>query len=966
MQNYKIKKTLHEKRLKNPCGENCGGFLFWAKRGVAINTPELKEGYLYFIKPEYFDKYDIEKKLMTDMNNRNGDTRPHMFSHRDKKSNIAYFIPCSKQDEKHSKLIERRKNAGKKTHSVRVVEIEGVDRAVLIGHMIPVPDEYISGKRLKNEVHLKIDDDSDIATIVKSSKQMTNLRRKHANIGLNAADLNGLEHRAKVETECFDIFRKHQLVALENPDKLLLYQTDREFILLGDDAVQASALLGKTTHEIPTGVGIADKVSCFRVKNSDIYNLIDVLKQNNLEFAERRSDGSVVQYEAEKREINAIKEKANELLGEEQKETQVKQSNGMAHNTPPEKEASIVSEELKSKLQRREDVENAHRQIDMPDGNSIICWLTKDAVYELEVATELLNDPTKNYRRPENETDGQEIGAVEVAKEHLYGIDQLERLGIELDKIKEIPVIHIMTESKAFEAKDAAKPYAEWTRKEEPEPQHHRPHAEQNTPSTKTPENTEDLVYKAPLEEGDKTSEAKSKFSVMETDDGKLYLVLHEKECDYIIDYSNNPENMVDAIQNLRRGQDIIEQRFTPEELENLPSFQIPSDASLVADQDHINMLNCIDKDKARKAFDFGWEGHSKEKITEHVTQMHGNEGKIDWDTYFQNYKDRGERKLETEVEIEASPEQKRESRATSDELSNAEPDKSGRPENPIQPEFSSIHENKDVKELVAIMEENGKDPAIIKELLGQVGELEAKIAAQTSLLEKMNEQLRDMKELQEASPGRKAIEEFASVISKSVEATKQVCLDMKDAITEGCKSAVQAFKNEGIKVLDNVLKFINVKESLSMSCKGLEKEIAACDKAKDAINKFANDYHKVGASVKNVGIALQNVGRTILGREPKEPAEVKEAGKLAKAITAPIEAFKANDQKLLKSCNSIIRQVADIEARATAIKEHQAEPKKSKPSLQAKRESASKKLDMANKSKDKDAINKNNDKGER
>ena len=66
---------------------------------------EVKEGYVYHIKDEYFEVVQDDTLMK---NHENGKTRPTYFCIREKNSDILWFIPMSSKVEKYRALINNK------------------------------------------------------------------------------------------------------------------------------------------------------------------------------------------------------------------------------------------------------------------------------------------------------------------------------------------------------------------------------------------------------------------------------------------------------------------------------------------------------------------------------------------------------------------------------------------------------------------------------------------------------------------------------------------------------------------------------------------------------------------------------------------------------------------------------------------------------------------------------------------
>jgi hypothetical protein len=121
----------------------------------------------------------------------------------------------------------------------------------------------------------------------------------------------------------------------------------------------------------------------------------------------------------------------------------------------------------------------------------------------------------------------------------------------------------------------------------------------------------------------------------------------------------------------------------------------------------------------------------------------------------------------------------------------------------------------------------------------------------------------------------------------------------------EGCKNAVQAFKEKGVSALDKLASFFHIKSGLKALDKSAEQSVRQCDKSVARINEFANQYHTAGRAIKNLG-------RMFVGKDPLDAK--KEAGILAKSIAAPYKAEKALMVQISKSANAMIIKLEQLE----------------------------------------------------
>jgi hypothetical protein len=93
---------------------------------------EIKTGYLYHIKDEYFDVVN-DNNLMT--NHERGKKRPTYFTIKDKE--ILWFIPLSSKIEKYQKVVETKIKKYGRCDTILIREVLGKDSAILFQNAFP-------------------------------------------------------------------------------------------------------------------------------------------------------------------------------------------------------------------------------------------------------------------------------------------------------------------------------------------------------------------------------------------------------------------------------------------------------------------------------------------------------------------------------------------------------------------------------------------------------------------------------------------------------------------------------------------------------------------------------------------------------------------------------------------------------------------------------------------------------------
>jgi len=184
-----------------------------------------------------------------------------------------------------------------------------------------------------------------------------------------------------------------------------------------------------------------------------------------------------------------------------------------------------------------------------------------------------------------------------------------------------------------------------------------------------------------------------------------------------------------------------------------------------------------------------------------------------------------------------------------------------------------------------------------------------------------MKSQLDEMKEIQN-QPIKKTLQNAIKNLEKLVAGIKGMINELKNNIINGCKNAVEAFKEHGAAALDKLASFFHVKDGLQNISTNIDKMIEANDNAVNKINTFANEYHKAGRSIKNMA-------RVAVGKQPIDA--VKEAGVLAKTISAP---YKAEKAVLVKLKKSVEKAAVSLDINETKVAIRQAEKPAKKPSM--------------------------------
>ena len=114
---------------------------------------EIKTGYIYHIKDDFFDKIN-DKGLM--INHENGRARPTYFTIKDK--DILWFIPLSSKVDKYQTIIDKKIKKYGSCRSIMVSEIANKPSVILIQNAFPVLEKYIDHPHIVDGKPLRVID----------------------------------------------------------------------------------------------------------------------------------------------------------------------------------------------------------------------------------------------------------------------------------------------------------------------------------------------------------------------------------------------------------------------------------------------------------------------------------------------------------------------------------------------------------------------------------------------------------------------------------------------------------------------------------------------------------------------------------------------------------------------------------------------------------------------------------------
>lgn len=154
---------------------------------------EIKTGYLYHIKDEYFDIVNDENLMQ---NHERGKKRPTYFTIKDK--SILWFIPISSKVSKYQKIIDKKIEKYGFCNTIIIRKIAGVDAAILLQNAFPTLEKYIDHIHTVDGVSLRVP--TDLQNEIKSMfKNMLGLKNRGTNLFF--ADIDGLKAKMLEENK---------------------------------------------------------------------------------------------------------------------------------------------------------------------------------------------------------------------------------------------------------------------------------------------------------------------------------------------------------------------------------------------------------------------------------------------------------------------------------------------------------------------------------------------------------------------------------------------------------------------------------------------------------------------------------------------------------------------------------------------------------------------------------------------
>ena len=137
---------------------------------------EIKTGYLYHIKDEYFDVVNDDSLMQK---HEKGKKRPTHFTIQDK--DILWFIPISSKIDKYQKIIDKKVERYGICNTILIRKIADKDAAILLQNAFPTLEKYIDHVHTVDGVPLSVPMDLQ-NEIKRLFKNMIGLRKRGTNL----------------------------------------------------------------------------------------------------------------------------------------------------------------------------------------------------------------------------------------------------------------------------------------------------------------------------------------------------------------------------------------------------------------------------------------------------------------------------------------------------------------------------------------------------------------------------------------------------------------------------------------------------------------------------------------------------------------------------------------------------------------------------------------------------------------
>ena len=212
--------------------------------------------------------------------------------------------------------------------------------------------------------------------------------------------------------------------------------------------------------------------------------------------------------------------------------------------------------------------------------------------------------------------------------------------------------------------------------------------------------------------------------------------------------------------------------------------------------------------------------------------------------------------------------------------------------------------DNNHVKVILSVMAENWKDTSGLTALLNYVASMENHLNKAYDEVQTMRRELNGLREERD-HPVRTLLQSLENNINEASKSLNQ----LKEKIIDGCKDAVDMFKQKGISALNNIAHFFKVKPTLETMRQNMRNLIKDDLSSIAKIEAISAEYHAAGRH-------LQNIVRALRGKEPIQ--NVKTNGKITHLLTEPYRTEIHSASVALKNIEKAIARLDHLDKAAT------------------------------------------------
>lgn len=218
-----------------------------------------------------------------------------------------------------------------------------------------------------------------------------------------------------------------------------------------------------------------------------------------------------------------------------------------------------------------------------------------------------------------------------------------------------------------------------------------------------------------------------------------------------------------------------------------------------------------------------------------------------------------------------------------------------------IPAEKKELHEEPEVKAIIDVLDAN--DPLTrrtFEALLTCVSTMEVQVKSLSEETIRLRQEIKEM----QPSPEKEMVQQENRNMEDQVVVMQQGVIGLKRGILEGCRKALDNFKQHGKEALKDFLSFLHIDRALEKAQEHVTMNLRENDQTLKEIEAITKEYHKSGQH-------LKNTGRMIAGKEPI--ANIKGPGIISKAVTAHFKAERSCLNKLDSSIGKALENIKGL-----------------------------------------------------